>query len=184
MIHCTAGRQVDAGTGQMGQQTRPRDTDTNQRISCRLHVGLHLLPLEESSLGLPICCHMPAGGILDPWEDHTMLKSQPYHQTRLGGHQQLPLSPLVQQDERDSQGKANLTEITMQGYEGGSGSYNPPSLPIADPPPRYPRAPGPPARLFVLRSRRRRCAGVGCSPRRCFALSRHRAARLGLPTRR
>ena len=118
---------------------------------------------------------------MDPWEDHTVLKSQPHHQARLGGHQQLPLSPLVQRDQGDSQGKARPTEIATQGYEEGPGSDNPPSLPIADPPPRYPRAPGPPARLFVLCSRRRRCAGVGCSPRRCFALSLHGAARLGLP---
>lgn len=81
------------------------------------------------------------------------------------------------------QSKARPIEIATQGYEEGSGSHNPPSLPVADPPLRYQKAPSPSARLFVLRSRRHRCAGVGCSPRRCFKHSPYRAARLGLPAR-
>lgn len=138
---------------------------------------------QPSTAQLLPACHVPSGSILDPWEAHVVLKSQPHHQASLGGHQQLPLSPLVQWDQTDWQGKARPTEITTQGYKRGSGSHNPPSLPIADPPPCYPRAPGPPIRLFVLHSRWRRCAGVGCSPQRCSALSPRGSARLGLPAR-
>lgn len=67
------------------------------------------------------------------------------------------------------------------GTQNRSGSHKTPPCPLQTPPPCYPRAPGTPIHLFVLRSWRRRCTGVGCSPQRCFALSPHRAARSGLP---
>lgn len=110
-------------------------------------------------------CHMPTARILDLWEDHTMLKRQPRHQARLGGHQQLPLSLLVRQDQGDVHGKARPTEITSQGYKGGGlATTNPPSSPITDHPRRYPRAPGPPASLFVRCNQRRSPVGWGAVP--------------------
>lgn len=75
-------------------------------------------------------CHMPTARILDLWEDHTMLKRQPHHQARLGGHQQLPLSLLVRQDQGDVHGKARPMEITLRGYEaGGLATTTPPLHP-------------------------------------------------------
>lgn len=129
-------------------------------------------------------CHMPTARILDLWEDHTMLKRQPRHQARLGGHQQLPLSLLVRQDQGDVHGKARPTEITLQGYEGGVWQPQPPLFTHRRPPTMLPKSPRPSRQPLCSVQPAAQPCGVGCSPQHCPALSPHGAARLGFPAGR